>query len=140
MASGYLSFCKECVKKKALKYRAENIEKVRKYGRERGRLPSVREKVKANAHKYDIQRQAARIAWIEKNIEKRAAHITLNNAVAKGRLKKPQTCERCLNDNLNLHGHHEDYSKPLEVIWLCTECHGERHRELNDMKRSNATL
>ena len=27
-----------------------------------------------------------------------------------------------------LHGHHEDYSQPLEVVWLCAPCHGLRHR------------
>ncbi len=25
------------------------------------------------------------------------------------------------------HMHHEDYSKPREVTWLCKPCHGQRH-------------
>lgn len=34
--------------------------------------------------------------------------------------------------------HHEDYSKPFDVVWLCREHHGARHRELNETRRYNA--
>ena len=34
-----------------------------------------------------------------------------------------QPCERC-HTTKNVHGHHADYSKPLEVTWLCVRCHG----------------
>lgn len=29
------------------------------------------------------------------------------------------------------HAHHDDYSRPLDVIWLCPTHHGERHRIKN---------
>jgi len=35
--------------------------------------------------------------------------------------------------------HHEDYDKPLEIIWYCVYHHGQRHRELNDLKRLQAS-
>ena len=35
--------------------------------------------------------------------------------------------------------HHEDYSKPLEVVWLCRTHHAARHIEINDAKRASAS-
>lgn len=47
-------------------------------------------------------------------------------AIREGRMYKPNTCEEC-GAEVRLHAHHEDYSKPLDVIWLCTNCHKKRH-------------
>lgn len=40
-------------------------------------------------------------------------------------IKKP--CVDC--GSIESQKHHEDYSKPLEVIWLCRPCHLKRHSE-----------
>lgn len=40
----------------------------------------------------------------------------------------PQPCARC--GASPAHAHHEDYAKPLEVMWLCHIHHAERHLEL----------
>lgn len=65
-------------------------------------------------------------AWIERNPEKRAAHIALNNAVRAGRVVKGP-CEVC-DSTGRVHGHHDDYTKPLEVRWLCPAHHSEERR------------
>lgn len=61
--------------------------------------------------------------------EKRQASLDVNNAVRKGTLVKPEACTECGITDVRIHGHHEDYSKPLEVDWLCPACHGLRHRK-----------
>jgi ribosomal protein S27AE len=37
--------------------------------------------------------------------------------------RKP--CERCGAEKV--HAHHEDYTKPLDVMWLCQSCHMKHH-------------
>ena len=46
-------------------------------------------------------------------------------------------CVRCANENTV--AHHEDYSKPLSVIWLCRKCHMARHAEMRVAAHDNAT-
>lgn len=52
-------------------------------------------------------------------------------AVARGDIVKPKLCELCEKER-RLDSHHEDYSKPLQVVWLCGGCHGKRHSASND--------
>ena len=51
------------------------------------------------------------------------AQVALKNAVDAGKIERPDTCEECGASCKTPHGHHEDYSKPLEVSWLCCKCH-----------------
>ena len=48
-------------------------------------------------------------------------NYTFNNAVRRGLL----TCQPCkfCGRTENVHGHHDDYSKPLDVLWLCKNHH-----------------
>lgn len=58
------------------------------------------------------------------------ARETLRDAVKHRRVTKPDSCERCGNktERRFLHGHHHDYSRPLDVEWLCSRCHGVESR------------
>jgi len=62
----------------------------------------------------------------QKYPEKHSARAKLRYAVKTGKIIKPVECENCSNV-LPLHGHHEDYDKPLDVKWLCTICHLDAH-------------
>ncbi len=43
-------------------------------------------------------------------------------AIKAGKLKRPPACEVCGKVG-KVDGHHEDYTKPLDVMWLCRSCH-----------------
>src|SRR5574337_576254 len=47
-------------------------------------------------------------------------------AVRRGDITKASTCSACGNWG-RLEGHHEDYSKPFELRWLCPRCHRAEH-------------
>lgn len=45
------------------------------------------------------------------------------SAIRSGLLVRPSVCSRCGISETKINGHHHDYSKPLEVEWLCYRCH-----------------
>ena len=57
------------------------------------------------------------------NIQKHRARQRVRTAIVSGRLYKPDHCFRCRQDADDIEAHHDDYSKPLNVRWLCTPCH-----------------
>lgn len=62
-------------------------------------------------------------------MDKQRAQRKLNYAVKKGILVRPEACSKCgatgvCSDGRSIiQGHHHDYSKPLEVEWICAKCH-----------------
>lgn len=63
--------------------------------------------------------------WQINNREKTNAHAKVHRAIANGRLVRSMNCEEC-GKKCKTEGHHEDYSKPLDVIWLCKICHSKK--------------
>jgi 5-hydroxyisourate hydrolase-like protein (transthyretin family) len=57
---------------------------------------------------------------------KQNARKKVLRAVQAGKLTKPKLCESCKQE-LKLEAHHEDYNVPLEVVWLCKDCHEDTH-------------
>lgn len=64
---------------------------------------------------------------------KNTRHI-FGKAIRKGLVEKKLRCELCKkvpvnkNGKSGIHAHHEDYNKPLDVIWLCPTCHQVWHK------------
>ena len=136
MGDGHLSFCKECVRARVHKHREDNIERIREYDRNR---PNVKERgikqrlnIKQNEVKYQKYKEQKN-EWAKRNKYKRNAQNRVEVALKNGTFKKSNKCEICGKTNCNIEGHHYDYSKPLDVIWLCTECHGKVHKKYNKL-------
>jgi hypothetical protein len=112
MADGHLNYCKECKRADSVRRRRDNLERIRKYDRARGSLnpPEYRARYRAEYP------------------QKYKAQTAVSNAVRDGRLAKPDQCEEC-DSTFRVEGHHDDYSKPLEVRWLCSVCHKKWHLE-----------
>ena len=71
----------------------------------------------------------------KRNPDKARARSRFKRAVADGKIKRPPACERCGSTEKPPHGHHEDYSKPFDVMWLCVACHADRHREIDGREK-----
>lgn len=77
--------------------------------------------------------------WDKYEAQKKArnAQRVVQEAVADGLITRPDRCTRCRakaspfkNGRTNIEAHHADYSKPLDVAWLCRKCHSATHRAL----------
>jgi hypothetical protein len=114
MADGHVNKCKECTKNDVSKHRLKNLEKIRAYDRARGKEP---ERIKAAT---EITR-----AWREEDGRRNRAHGAVARAIRNGGLVR-QPCIRCGAEKSV--AHHENYDKPLEVVWLCQPCHVQHHK------------
>ena len=103
----------ENVEKKRL-YRQANKESTKGYNEEYSQRPEVMARRKVYRQRPDVK-------------VKYFARSYLGHAIRAGRITR-QTCVVCGNEKA--HGHHEDYSKPLAVIWLCSKCHTDLHSEV----------
>jgi hypothetical protein len=54
------------------------------------------------------------------------AYMAVAKALRDGTIERPGRCSRC-NKRCSPDGHHEDYSKPLDLVWLCKPCHRRHH-------------
>lgn len=111
MKDGHLNKCKICTKKDAKEIREKNIEHYRAYDRKRGNRQSP---------EYGKE-------YIKKYPNKYKAQTMVGNAIRDKKLFK-EPCEVC-GTTKNIHAHHDDYLKPLNVRWLCAAHHRQWHIE-----------
>ena len=117
-SSGYRSSCKLCQSLINKSYRKVHQDRLKMKRRERSGAQPKRyctdpDKKRKNEYVYKSQR---------KSPEKVIARSILNSHVHSGKILKPERCEVCGNKG-KLEAHHEDYSRPLDVKWVCKSCH-----------------
>lgn len=119
MADGHLNKCKECARKDSSHSHHLNkddplwVEKQRVRGREKYH------RLYGNGPNWTSPEATPE--------EKTKARRLLQYALRRGEILKPSRCTDCGCASNRIHGHHEDYSKPLAVFWVCSLCHRKRH-------------
>jgi hypothetical protein len=84
--------------------------------------------VKAYNHEYG-QRNAERLLARNRAEDpaKKRARWRVKEALRQGLIVRGE-CEAADCDRTDTHAHHDDYSRPLEVRWLCPHHHALLHR------------
>lgn len=107
-----------------------------RYNRER--YARNKEKIRTDIYRYRRENPdavlASRLRACRKSPTHRNAYRAVEAAIDAGALRRPDRCQGCGCDG-SLHrieAHHSDYSRPLDVIWLCTPC----HRRMDDCRRA----
>lgn len=112
--------CKECDKEYSRKHRIKNIIRIRKYDLNRRKNRDRLSDIKKNTQ------------WKLNNPLKIKAARKVQYAIKIGKIKR-LPCEKC--GELKSQAHHDDYSKPLIVRFLCAAHHKKHH--LSQIKRAS---
>lgn len=149
---GVMAHCKSCAAEKTRAYRktekglnAARASEAKYAASEKGRKTSL---VKLENQKRSEKAKLRRFHYIRtergrlmnkvktaryrlKNPDKERSRYLLKLAIGSGKIQR-LPCVICGNEKSE--GHHEDYSKPLEVVWLCKLHHTEHHIYLNQRR------
>ena len=118
---GFQFYCRKCKKLDdriySRKYREENPEW----------------KKEDNHNNLSIQAKLIK-EYYKKYPERLKVNQLVGYLIRKGKINR-KPCQIC--ENIKSHGHHEDYNKPLDIIWLCAKHHKAIHNPLEDFKVEN---
>jgi len=113
---GHKLICKICDSGCSRTYRIENAEAV-----------SIRVKKYSQTERGRQRRNEATRKSVKKLVEASRARSAVRYALKTGKLVRPDQCVRCGIKAKRIEGHHEDYAKKLDVLWLCNTCHHIAH-------------
>lgn len=112
----------------------------REYMREFRKKPAAKKKQSFFHHRWYLDnkqkilqnsnRKEYQAEWHKKNKIKVAAYGIVQRAVKAGIIIPPSSCSIC-NRKCVIHAHHQNYLKPLDIIWICASCHKKTHLGLD---------
>ena len=120
MADGHLGKCKECCKTDNRKNRQQKVGYYRAYDKKRFEDPERKLFVSLHSWYHRVEHPL-----------RYKARTAVSNALRDGRLIR-RPCKFCGNPKAE--GHHPDYLKLLDVIWLCKACHTIEHKTIQGEK------
>lgn len=126
---GKKASCKKCTDLQKKKWIERNPEKERALRRDQFNLEIYRERVARwmkDPKKKAAVRARAKACRERGGPLKTQARSKLKHAVKMGLLIRPSKCQAC-GEEKKVEGHHPDYTKPLEVEWMCHRCHCRTH-------------
>lgn len=120
---GRSQYCRECVRRRRGKFLARHSKRIN----EEKRAAYKTSEAQARRELPEVRRKKATVTrnYKARHPERPAAHNAVNNAIRACRLIR-QPCETC-DTTEKVQAHHDDYSKSLDVRWLCFRHHREVH-------------
>jgi hypothetical protein len=143
------TFCRERRNKDGLSYECKvclSERKKKSYDPEKYKTDEYREKnrIKSQEFRWSNPEKASQISknwaqqnrqkrreyqekWRRANLKQKAANAYIQRYIKKGIVIRSTKCTTCQAQG-KTEAHHDDYNKPLEVLWLCRRCHMKLHR------------
>lgn len=112
------SDCKSCEVKRSTEYSKNHAQWRLDINKKYRQTPKGKEALKRRTINYRLN-----------NLEKQYAWNKVQRAIRDGKINR-MPCQECGNPKSD--AHHQDYSKHLEVIWLCKICHVKLHQTLKN--------
>ncbi len=122
-----IDFNKRTASKDGLSHKCKSCQKV--YDKARSKDPAREEarRIYAQTEEGKITTNKAKAQYRLRNPAKAKAMAIVSRNIRSGNLAT-EPCEECGTDK-NIHAHHDDYLKPLNVRWLCQAHHMQWHRD-----------
>lgn|SRR5574343_46402 len=119
LKGGLSSYCRQCQKE----YNRTRIDKLFTDNQNTANIEYQKKYYLKNKDKiYQYKKE-----YNAKHIQEQRVRGRFNYYRKKNNIKAPELCELCGRSGVKIHPHHPDYSKPLDVQWLCKSCHQKIH-------------